>query len=139
MKSASVPKDFVSPYGFNPKLGSDVSPLAAEYRPKRVCSTQNKAKRANKIVFLLLVRDQEVEGSNPFAPTIEIRPRRESFGHKLVLNPDYSPTRKLSTNVVPGNLQVCPRNLSHYRGSPHKLRTSCEQLMPNKVLNRDVR
>jgi hypothetical protein len=47
-----------------------VSPLATEYRPKRVCSTQNKAKRANKIVFLLLVRDQEVEGSNPFAPTI---------------------------------------------------------------------
>jgi hypothetical protein len=31
--------------------------------------TQNKAKRANKIVFLLLIRDQEVEGSNPFAPT----------------------------------------------------------------------
>ena len=32
--------------------------------------TQNKAKRANKIVFLLLIRDQEVDGSNPFAPTI---------------------------------------------------------------------
>jgi hypothetical protein len=47
-----------------------VSPLAAEYRPKRTCSTQNKAKRANKIVFLLLVRDQEAEGSNPLAPTI---------------------------------------------------------------------
>ena len=39
------------------------------YRPKRACSTQNKAKRANRIVFLQLVRDQEVEGSNPFAPT----------------------------------------------------------------------
>ena len=46
-----------------------MSPLAAEYRPKRTCSTQNKAKRANKIVFLLLVRDQGVGGSNPLSPT----------------------------------------------------------------------
>jgi len=49
--------------------GSDLSPIAAEYGSISACSTQNKAKRANKIVFLLLIRDQEVEGSNPFAPT----------------------------------------------------------------------
>jgi len=54
-------------------LESDVSPLAAEYRLKLDCSTQNKAKRANKIVCLLLFRDQEVEGSNPFAPTTSSR------------------------------------------------------------------
>src|SRR5271169_7245919 len=51
------------------KVESDLSPIAAEYRPMSACLTQNKAKRANKIVFLLLIRDQEVEGSNPFAPT----------------------------------------------------------------------
>ena len=50
-------------------VGSDLSPIAAEYGSISACSTQNKAKRANKIVFLLLIRDQEVEGSNPFAPT----------------------------------------------------------------------
>jgi len=43
--------------------------IAAEYGSISACSTQNKAKRANKIVFLLLIRDQEVDGSNPFAPT----------------------------------------------------------------------
>ncbi len=48
---------------------SDLSPIAAEYRPIWACLTQNKAKRANKIVFLLLIRDQEVGGSNPLAPT----------------------------------------------------------------------
>jgi hypothetical protein len=52
------------------KVESDLSPFTAEYQPKRTCSTQNKAKRANKIVFLLLVRDQEAGGSNPLAPTI---------------------------------------------------------------------
>ena len=57
------------PRGAVGKVESDLSPFTAEYQPKRTCSTQNKAKRANKIVFLLLVRDQEVEGSNPFAPT----------------------------------------------------------------------
>jgi hypothetical protein len=50
-------------------VGSDLSPIAAEYGSISACSTQNKAKRANKIVFLLLIRDQEVDGSNPFAPT----------------------------------------------------------------------
>ncbi len=39
---------------------SDLSPFTAEYQPKRTCSTQNKAKRANKKVFLLLTRDQAV-------------------------------------------------------------------------------
>lgn len=53
---------------------SELSPFAAEYRPKAACSTQNKAKRANEIVFLLLVRDQEVDGSNPFAPTTFLPP-----------------------------------------------------------------
>jgi hypothetical protein len=51
------------------KVDSDLSPFTAENQPNSAYSTQNKAKRANKIVFLLLVRDQEVEGSNPFAPT----------------------------------------------------------------------
>jgi hypothetical protein len=51
---------------------STLSPFAAEYGPKSACVTQNKAKRANKIVFLLLVRDQEVDGSNPFAPTTSL-------------------------------------------------------------------
>src|SRR6266404_2079325 len=53
----------------DPANGSDLSPIAAEYGSISACSTQNKAKRANKIVFLLLIRDQEVDGSNPFAPT----------------------------------------------------------------------
>src|SRR6267142_2347578 len=52
------------------QVESDLSPITAECRPISACSTQNKAKRTNKIVFLLLIRDQEVEGSNPFAPTI---------------------------------------------------------------------
>ena len=52
------------------QVESDLSPIAGEYRPISACLTQNKARRANKIVYLLLVRDQEVEGSNPFAPTI---------------------------------------------------------------------
>ena len=52
-----------------PQIESDVSPFTAEQRPESACSTQNKAKRANEIVFLLLVRDQEVGGSNPLAPT----------------------------------------------------------------------
>ena len=56
--------------GFTPPVGSDLSPFAAEYGAKTACSTQNKAIRANKIVFPLLARDQEVDGSNPFAPTI---------------------------------------------------------------------
>jgi hypothetical protein len=47
-------------------VGSDLSPIAAECRPISACSTQNKAKRANKIVFLLLIRDQEV--SRPKSP-----------------------------------------------------------------------
>src|SRR5438445_256893 len=38
---------------------SDLSPIAAEYGSISACSTQNKAKRANKIVFLLLIRDQQ--------------------------------------------------------------------------------
>src|SRR2546429_5086727 len=60
-------------------VGSDLSPMAAECRPISACSTQNKAKRANKIVFLLLIRDQEVDGSNPFAPTNLL----ESAGSKI--------------------------------------------------------
>jgi hypothetical protein len=51
------------------QYGSDLSLIAAEYGSISACSTQNKAELANKIVFLLLIRDQEVEGSNPFAPT----------------------------------------------------------------------
>src|ERR1700758_2354364 len=57
----------------NKFVGSDLSPIAAECRPISACSTQNKAKRANKIVFLLLMRDQEVEGLNPFALTTFFR------------------------------------------------------------------
>jgi hypothetical protein len=41
-------------------VGSDLSPITAEYGSISACSTQNKAKRANKIVFLLLIQDQEV-------------------------------------------------------------------------------
>src|SRR4029077_9291640 len=51
-----------------PQVESDLSPIAAEYRPISACLTQNKTKRANKIVFLRLIRDQELEGSNPFRP-----------------------------------------------------------------------
>jgi len=32
--------------------------------------TQKKTKQPNKMMFLFLVRDQEVAGSNPLAPTI---------------------------------------------------------------------
>ena len=39
-----------------------MNPFAAEYQRKSSCLTQNKTKRANEIVFLLLVRDQEVGG-----------------------------------------------------------------------------
>ena len=60
-------------------VGSDLSPIAAEYGSISACSTQNKAKRANKIVFLLLIRDQEVDGSNPFAPTTSL----ESATYKM--------------------------------------------------------
>jgi hypothetical protein len=55
--------------GRSQEVGSDVSPYTAEYQPKSAWLTQNKAKRANEIMFLLLVRDQEVGGSNPLAPT----------------------------------------------------------------------
>jgi hypothetical protein len=55
--------------GVTSSAESDLSPFTAEYQLKRACSTQNKAKWANKIVFLTLVRDQEAEGSNPLAPT----------------------------------------------------------------------
>jgi|HubBroStandDraft_3_1064219.scaffolds.fasta_scaffold16735_4 hypothetical protein len=58
MKSETVPKVFVTLQGVTSKLGSDVSPFAAEHKPKRASATQNKTKRANKIVSLLLVRDQ---------------------------------------------------------------------------------
>src|SRR6266403_3693241 len=63
----------------DPANGSDLSPIAAEYGSISACSTQNKAKRANKIVFLLLIRDQEVDGSNPFAPTTSL----ESATYKM--------------------------------------------------------
>jgi len=64
-----------------PNFESDVSPFAAKYRPKLACSTQNKAKRANKIVFLHLVRDQEVEGSNAFAPDHFSKQNRLKYQH----------------------------------------------------------
>ena len=52
------------------KLGSDVGPLAAEYRPKPCYKTQNKARRACKMLFSRLPWAQEARGSNPRAPTI---------------------------------------------------------------------
>ncbi len=67
MKAEAVSKKTVPSMGFTPKVGSDVSPYTAEYQPKSACSTQNKAKRANEIMFLLLIRDQQVVGSNPIA------------------------------------------------------------------------
>jgi hypothetical protein len=39
---------------FISQVESDVSPFASECQPKPTCSTQNKAKRANEIVFLIL-------------------------------------------------------------------------------------
>jgi len=55
-------------FGRYKKNEPNVSPLTAEYRPQSGCSTQNKAKRTNKMVFRVLVRDQEVGGSNPLGP-----------------------------------------------------------------------
>src|SRR6266702_6513733 len=69
-KRKLCPKKLCHFRGSPQESGSEMSPFAAEYRPKPACSTQNKAKRANEIVFLLLVRDQGVGGSNPLAPTI---------------------------------------------------------------------
>src|SRR5215472_9912098 len=51
------------------KVESEPGPITAEYRVRLACVTQDKTKRANKMMFLLLVRDQEVGGSNPLAPT----------------------------------------------------------------------
>src|SRR5207249_656795 len=47
-----------------------MGPIAAENRVKPWSKTQNQAKRINKIVFLSLLRDQGVGGSNPLSPTI---------------------------------------------------------------------
>ena len=69
----------VGSQGFKPgaqpakKIGSNLGPNAAENQVKRCGRLQNKAKRAYKIVFLPLVRDQGVGGSNPLAPTICLR------------------------------------------------------------------
>ena len=44
-----------------PQLGSNLGPLAAEYREKHDANTQNKPKRDNRLVNRLLVRDQGSE------------------------------------------------------------------------------
>jgi hypothetical protein len=54
---------------FKSKLGSDLGPLAAEYRDETWCNTQNKPKQDNMLINRLLVRDQGVGGSNPLSPT----------------------------------------------------------------------
>ncbi len=62
----------------------DLSPIAAECGSISACSTQNKAKRANKIVFLLLIPDQEVDGSNPFARPLllGVRPELTTYNRR---------------------------------------------------------
>jgi hypothetical protein len=58
---------------FKSKLGSNLGPLAAEYRDETGWNTQNKPKRDNRLVNRLLVRDQGVGGSNPLSPTKAFR------------------------------------------------------------------
>ena len=67
--TASVPKEFVSPWGLIPKLGSNLGPNADNLGPKPSTITQNNARRANKIDFLQLPWAQEVPSSNLGAPT----------------------------------------------------------------------
>ncbi len=84
---------------------SDLSPFTAEYRAKSTCMTQNKTKQANKMMFLFLVRDQAVGGSNPLAPTILNRSlashqRFSNFlwqNSKLLEGPKLSATKQAST------------------------------------------
>src|SRR6266480_4121424 len=67
-----------------PRAKLDLSPIAAECGSISACSTQNKAKRANKIVFLLLIPDQEVDGSNPFARPLllGVRPELTTYNRR---------------------------------------------------------
>jgi hypothetical protein len=68
MKSASVPKDFVSLQGFNPKLGNNLGTNIAKYRTIRWYVTQEKARRTNYLAFLHLPVTQEVASSNLVGP-----------------------------------------------------------------------
>lgn len=43
------------------KVESGLGPVWAEYRAKQACVTQNKTKWANKMMFLFLVRDQDLD------------------------------------------------------------------------------
>ena len=84
---------------------SDLSPFTAKYRAKSTCMTQNKTKQPNKMMFLFLVRDQAVGGSNPLAPTILNRSlashlRFSNFlwqNSKLLEGPKLSATKQAST------------------------------------------
>ena len=86
-----------------------MSPITAEYRPMSACLTQNKTKRANKIVFLLLIRDQEVDGSNPFAPTISFRTNNlQTYGE---VKTAWRRTRRSMVQIEP--LRLCYFRFSH--------------------------
>ena len=103
---------------------SDLSPIAAEYGSISACSTQNKAKRANKIVFLLLIRDQEVDGSNPFAPTI-ISPLDSILYAALstaTSGPDLG-TTGTAEGVFVENVKPSPRIACLHHSAPQKSKT----------------
>jgi len=58
------------------KVRSNLGPDVDELGPKPSTTTQNKARRTNEIDFLQLPWAQEVRGSNPRAPTIQLNDLR---------------------------------------------------------------
>ena len=75
-----MPETIGSEGSFSAKLGSNLGAIAAKNRVKPWCETQNQAKRINEIVFLWMLRDQGVGGSNPLSPT-NLSSKKALFEH----------------------------------------------------------
>jgi hypothetical protein len=81
------------------KLGSNLGPLAAEYRGETGWNTQNKPKRDNRLVNRLLVRDQGVGGSNPLSPTKLFIINSLDYSIEQILAEEFASLQKIESFV----------------------------------------
>ncbi len=105
-----------------PRAKVDLSPIAAECGSVSACSTQNKAKRANKIVFLLLIPDQEVRP--------ELTYKREGAEDRLVQDQEVRGSIRLAPHSAKSPFQLVLVEIA----SDSSTQKACPDLSTNRSL-----